>query len=152
MSIFRYQNIKNNNSIMRISHFNPRGLFPSIFLTTLLSLVLSAANAQQKPSDYYGFEPGSDGNLFTYEELIKYLQEVDAVSARMQMTEIGNSPEGRPMYIAFFSSEENIAALDDLRQINRKLALDPDLPEQELKEMMQEFEAGQRRRGQQMGK
>ena len=28
-----------------------------------------------KPADYFGFEPGSDRNLFTYEQLIAYLQE-----------------------------------------------------------------------------
>ena len=47
----------------------------------------------------------------------------------MLMTEIGHSPEGRPMYIAFISSEKNITDLENLRQINKELALDYTLSE-----------------------
>ncbi len=35
------------------------------------------------------------------------------------------------MYIAFISSEENLKNLEELKEINRRLALDPDIPGQE---------------------
>ena len=88
--------------------------------------------AQQKPIEFFGFEPGSDRELFTYEELISYLQDLDAASDRLTMVEIGKSPLGRTMYIAFLSSSGNLSRLDEFKAINKRLALDPDIPDGEL--------------------
>jgi hypothetical protein len=88
-----------------------------------------------KPSDYFGFEPGSDRNLFTYEQLVSYLQELDRQSPRIKMEEIGTSPEGRTMYIAFISSEENISKLDEYKVVNRELALNAEIEKSELDKM-----------------
>ncbi|MFH1936894.1 MAG: peptidase M14, partial [Bacteroidota bacterium] len=90
----------------------------------------------QTPQEYFGFKPGSDRNLFGYEKLIDYLNLLDQSSSRLLMRKIGSSPEGRPMYIAFISSEENIRNLDTLREINEQLALNPDLTDQQRKEMI----------------
>ncbi|MCK4747925.1 MAG: hypothetical protein KAT15_12835, partial [Bacteroidales bacterium] len=115
-------------------------MFPYGKLKTLLTTVLLVhailLNAQQKPLDYFSFEPGSDRNLFTYEELIDYLQSLDAASDRLKMVEIGKSPQGRSMYIAFLSSADNLARLDELKEINRSLALEPDIPSGEKQEML----------------
>ncbi|MFH0756655.1 MAG: M14 metallopeptidase family protein [Bacteroidota bacterium] len=91
-----------------------------------------------KPSDYFGFEPGSDRNLFTYEQLVSYMQELDRQSPRIKMEEIGTSPEGRTMYIAFISSEENISKLDDYKVVNRELALNAEIEKSELDKMTTE--------------
>ncbi len=99
-------------------------LFLSIF-AFLISLFTWAQ--VQSPKDFFGFEPGTDRMLFNYEQLISYLQKLDDASGMVRMVEIGKSPMGKPMYICFISSEENIARLDELKEINRKLALDPDL-------------------------
>jgi len=90
-----------------------------------------------KPSDFFGFEPGSDRNLFTYEQLIEYLVKLDGESDRIHLEEIGHSPMGRPIFIAFISSEENIANLEAMKQVNRELALNPDIDPQVLEEMVQ---------------
>ncbi len=74
--------------------------------------------------------------LFNYEQLISYLQKLDDASGMVKMIEIGQSPMGKPMYICFISSEENITRLDELKEINRKLALDADLTEQERDSMI----------------
>ncbi len=66
-------------------------------------------------------------NLFDYEQLIDYFKKLDESSQRLEMREIGKSPMGKPMYIIFISSKENIKNLDDLGEINKKLAIDPDL-------------------------
>jgi hypothetical protein len=84
-----------------------------------------------EPTDFFGFEPGADRMLFNYEPLIAYLQELEKVSDRIELREIGNSPMGKPIYIAFISSPENIARLDELKEINRRLALHGDISEEE---------------------
>ncbi len=104
-----------------------------VTMIVLIMIMLPVLMAQQKPSDYFGFQPGSDGNLFTYEELISYLQKLDEASDKLKMVEIGHSPEGRQMYIAFISSADNLNNLDRLKVINKRLALDTDIPSRKRK-------------------
>ena len=120
--------------------------------SNLLSLVISFAilavfvtpqqlNAQSeipKPEEHFGFVPGSDYMLFTYEQLIEYLEKLDKASPMLKLVENGQSPMGRKMYIAFISSEENINNLDRLREINKELALNPDLSEAQQAEYIRE--------------
>ena len=93
-------------------------------------------SSKTKPSAFFGFEPGSDRNLFTYEQLIEYLVKLDGESERIYMEEIGHSPMGKPMYIAFISSEENIANLEAMKKVNRELALNPDIDPELLQGMI----------------
>src|SRR5512138_3174775 len=65
----------------------------------------------ESPAEYFGFEPGVDRMLFNYEQLISYLQKLDEASGMVKMLEIGRSEMGKPMFICFISSEENIARL-----------------------------------------
>ncbi|MEN8229605.1 MAG: M14 metallopeptidase family protein [Bacteroidota bacterium] len=113
-----------------------------IFLVVTLFVSLLGMMAQggsiTKPVDFFGFEPGSDRNLFTYEQLIQYLEQLDGESPRLKLEEIGNSPMGKPMYIAFISSEENIENLEALKEINRELALNASLEKGKLKGMISE--------------
>ncbi len=109
----------------------------AVIFATCLILSAVIAEAQQKPKDYFRFEPGSDRNLISYEELIGYLQGLDDVSDRLKMLEIGKSPQGRTMYIAFLSSAENISMLEDLKEINKRLALDPDIPSGEKQALLE---------------
>ncbi|MCK5066701.1 MAG: hypothetical protein KAR16_04660, partial [Bacteroidales bacterium] len=111
-----------------------------IFLLAALLFSLVGLVAQSgsfsKPSDFFGFEPGSDRNLFTYEQLIEYMVKLDGESDRIKMEEIGHSPMGRPMYIAFISSEANIANLDAMKSVNRELALNPAIDPETLQGMI----------------
>jgi hypothetical protein len=100
----------------------------------MISIIL--LQAQREPAEFFGFQPGSDRNLFSYEQLIAYLQELDSASDRLEMVEIGQSPMGKTMYIAFLSSAGNIASLRDLKEVNKRLALDPEIPSGELTEML----------------
>ena len=98
-------------------------------------LIHAQNNAPVSPGVFFGFEPGSDRNLFDYGQLIDYLKKLDNSSDRVEMREIGKSPMGKPMYIVFISSAENIKRLDELGQINKKLALDPDLKVEEVNDL-----------------
>jgi len=97
-----------------------------------------AQSAIPKPEEHFGFVPGSDYMLFSYEQLIGYLEKLDKASPMLKLVENGQSPMGRKMYIAFISSEENIHNLDRLREINKELALNPDLTESEQDEYIKD--------------
>jgi len=118
--------------------FSPmaRSVILTLFFFLWGSVSLQATTAQSSPpvltpAEHFGFKPGADRMLFDYEELTSYLQKLDAASPRLKLVEIGKSPLGKPMYIAFVSSEDNINRLDRLKEINRKLALEPGLSESE---------------------
>jgi len=104
----------------------------------IISFITAHAGAAEipVPEDFFGFDPGTDGRMFDYGELINYLNGVDEMSPRMRMARIGESPMGRDMYIAFISTEENINRLEELREINRKLALSHDLSETEREDLI----------------
>jgi len=102
-----------------------------------ISMQLHAQNLQT-PEQFFGFKPGADRMLFTYERLIEYLKIADQNSDRLKLLEIGKSPMGKPIYIAFFSSKENIANLNKLKEINKQLALNPAIPATEKAKMIKE--------------
>ncbi len=118
----------------------------TLFCLGLIFLILAQLISHKKlfsqnqnilsPEAYFGFIPGADRELFDYEQLIGYLQLLDEKSGRFEMRKIGVSPLGKPMYIAFISSEENINNLDRLREINENLALDPGLAFEEVDQMV----------------
>jgi len=108
-----------------------------MFNVCLLNLSPGITQEVTKPADFFGFNPGADRMLFKYEPLISYLQELEKASDRIELREIGTSPLGKPMYIAFISSPENIARLDELKDINRRLALLGEINEEERTELIQ---------------
>ncbi len=94
-----------------------------LFISILCGTPLKAQKGQS-PESFFGFIPGSDGNLFDYNQLIAYFKQLDDASPRLLLKEIGLSPMGKKMYILFVSSPQNLEKLDRYKEINRKLALD----------------------------
>lgn len=135
-------------SILNTSHPSKLGVFMRrmirtntffIFVITLFFVFLASSNLYSQiitPEKYFGFQPGTDRNLFNYDPLIDYLQKLDEVSPKLKMVNIGTSPLGKEMYIAFISSEENIQNLDKLKGINKELALNPNILDAELSNMI----------------
>lgn len=118
-------------------------LLASLLLIGFLLVFSSNLNAQTSnqmlsPEKHFGFKPGADRMLFNYEELIEYLQLLDAASPKLKMINIGASPNGKPMYIAFISSAKNIENLDRLKVINKALAKDPNLSDKDVNAMIEE--------------
>ncbi len=108
--------------------------FPIVFVLFQLPGVsgLSATPAPvPTPESYFGYTPGADRKLMTYEEQIAYLEKLSASSDRILLKKEGESPMGKPMYLCFISAPENIRNLDALKEINRKLALEPALSSSE---------------------
>ena len=87
--------------------------------------------APPSPEAFFSFRPGAEGKLLDYGQIIDYLKVLDKASPRLEMRQVGETPMGKPMFAVFISSEANIARLDELEKINRRLALDPAIPEAE---------------------
>lgn len=124
---------------MKLKYFNSLSwFFILVFFIVFFAPYVDARTEQiiVPPEKYFGFKPGDDRMLFDYEALIGYLKKVDEASPRLKLVEIGQSPMGKRIYIAFISTKENINNLDNLKGINRKLALKPDIPMQERKKLI----------------
>jgi hypothetical protein len=74
------------------------------------------------PAEVYGFEPGTDGRLASWNEIVEYLKRVGVGSERVITEEVGESTEGRPFLLTKTPSPENLARLDRLAEISRGLA------------------------------
>ncbi|MDQ6705664.1 MAG: peptidase M14, partial [Acidobacteriota bacterium] len=75
------------------------------------------------PREHLGFTPGDDYKLADYAQISGYFQKLAAASDRIKVVEFGRSSLGKPMYAAFISEPENLAKLDQYRELNRQLAL-----------------------------
>jgi hypothetical protein len=87
----------------------------------LLGTVAGVAEVP-KPADVFGFEPGADYKIADYGQVLEYFRLLDKGSDRVQLKEIGQSVEGRPLLLVYISSKDNIARLDHFRSISEKLA------------------------------
>ncbi len=92
-----------------------------------LCLAGSLASAQPSPPGRsLGFEVGSDRNLADWGQIVGYFEHLAKESPRLRLETVGRSTEDRPFLLAYVSSPENLAKLEDFRQIQRRLA-DPRL-------------------------
>ncbi|MGD8440074.1 MAG: peptidase M14, partial [Holophagae bacterium] len=96
-------------------------------LVALLLCSAGLASAQDRPdpvvpvpSDVFGFTPGDDGKLIDYSQLVDYLHRAAEASPRVEVREVGRTTLDRPMVLALISSPDNLARIDELREINRR--------------------------------
>lgn len=102
----------------------PGGAAVLAVASAALLLAPAPARAQDVPTpeSVIGFELGSDYRLADYDQIAGYYRQLDEASDRMVLREIGTSVQGRPMYVAYVSSRENLQNLDRYRDISRQLA------------------------------
>jgi hypothetical protein len=92
-------------------------------LTVAIPIALGAqGRAIPSPESVFGFAPGADLKLATYDQVLGYFRQVDALSDRVRMVEAGATSQGRTMHFALVSSAANLANLDRYREIGRRLA------------------------------
>lgn len=92
-----------------------------LYLSALLSLFCLSAFAQvQSPELYFN---KTKGEKFTpHHRLVDYVNHAADKSPLVQVMQYGWTNEDRPLLLAFISTEENLARLEDIRQQNLSLA------------------------------
>jgi len=93
------------------------------------------------PEEFFGFRIGTDGELARYPKILEYFQHLSKTTNRIKYQELGKTTMGNPYVLATISAPENLAQLDKLVVINRRLANPRGLPEAEAKRLAQEGRA-----------
>jgi hypothetical protein len=110
-------------------------LIPLLIVVLLPALV---AAQTQTPEQFFGFRPGTDGELARYPKLVEYLQHLARTTDRVKFEVVGKSTMNNDYVLAVISSPQNLAKLDRLTQITRRLADPRGLSEQDAQALIQE--------------
>ncbi|MFQ5641233.1 MAG: M14 metallopeptidase family protein [bacterium] len=106
---------------MYLSKSNP--IISFILFFSIVIFVPTVLQSQAPhPKDVFGFTPGDDYKLATYDQMLDYYQQLDAVSDRVQVREIGKTVLGKPMLLLFISSKENMRQMERWRSTSEQLA------------------------------
>ncbi len=79
-----------------------------------------AQNTLQDPGSFLGYELGT--RFSRHSAVVDYFQHVSSQSDRVQTLSYGQTNEGRPLVVAFVSSPQNMARLEQIRHDNLRLA------------------------------
>ncbi|MCL4820921.1 MAG: peptidase M14 [Vicinamibacteria bacterium] len=113
-----------------------------VAVALLVAALAPAARAEAPtPESVIGFAPGTDRKLADFGQIHEYFRRLDAASDRLKLVEFGRSEEGRPLLVAFISSERNLKALDRHRDVARQLALGRGLDEKRARALAEEGRA-----------
>ena len=112
----------------------------SLLVAAVVGLLVQAA-APQAPDQYFGIKIGADGELARYPKIVEYLQHLSKSTNRVKFEERGKTTMGNPYVLATISAPENLAKLNRLVEINRRLADPRGLTEAEAKRLAQEGRA-----------
>src|SRR3954451_1503619 len=74
------------------------------------------------PASVFGFEPGADYKLATYDQSIEYFRRLAASSKYIRLVEAGKTSQGRTMYFALISTPDNLSRMERNREIWQRLA------------------------------
>lgn len=105
----------------------------SLFFGILFAYFVANGQPVPTPQQHFGFNMGDDYQLANYTQTEAYFQKLAASSNRARFITIGKTEEGRDQFMLIVSSPENLAKMDQYKDISRKLALAEGLTEAEAK-------------------
>jgi hypothetical protein len=74
------------------------------------------------PESIFGFAPGADYKLATYDQTIAYFRALSGSSKYIRLVETGRTTQERPFYFALISHPRNLDRIERHREIARQLA------------------------------
>ena len=74
------------------------------------------------PQDVFGFVPGDDRKLASWNQVLIYFDKLDQASDRVIFEALGKSTMDVPFVMATISAPQNLARLDEYRKLQNLLA------------------------------
>ena len=106
-----------------------------------LAQITSAQKKVTSPEEFFGFQLGSDRNIARWDKIVHYFEVLERESSNIKVIDMGPSTMGHPFLLLIISSEENLANLDRLKQVNAKLSDPRGIAEAEIKKLIKEGKA-----------
>ena len=78
-------------------------------------------NTIPAPEKFFGHPIGADRKLVNWKRAAAYFQQLDRLSNRVKVTEIGKTTHNRPFLLIQVSSEKNISKLDKYKALQQRL-------------------------------
>ena len=110
-------------------------------LILLSSMEVEAQNTITTPEDFFGFQMGADRQLARWDRIVEYYYQLEKESDRLKVINMGPSSEGHPFLLLVITSPENLADLDKLQMINKKISDPRGVPQEEIDKYVQEGKA-----------
>ena len=105
------------------------------------TMLVAASRPLPTPESVFGFKPGADYKLATYDQSIAYLRALAASTNYVKLMEAGKTTQGRTIYFALVSAPKNLARIDRLREIAQRLAHPQGLTDAEARTLAREGRA-----------
>jgi murein tripeptide amidase MpaA len=96
--------------------------FGLAFAAVLLASASAAAQGVPTPRQFFGFDMGEDRKLADWGQLTSYYEALARTSPRIDVDTLGATTRGRPFVMLTITSPENHARLEELHEIQMKLA------------------------------
>lgn len=90
------------------------------------------------PEQFFGVRPGSDRVMIRWDKLCEYYYELDSLSDKLIVENIGKTSEGNDFLILYVSSPENLKKLEHYRKISKTLADPRGLSKEEISALSDE--------------
>jgi hypothetical protein len=113
----------------------------TLALLVVAPVALLAQRGLPTPDSVFGFRPGADYKLATYDQSVDYFKKLAASTKSMKIVDAGKTSQGRTMYFALISTPDNLSKLDRYREIARRLAHPQGLSDPEARRLARDGKA-----------
>jgi len=93
------------------------------------------------PKEFFGFQLGSDRKIARWDKIVKYFNKLQEQNDKIKVIDMGPTTEGNPFLLVIISSAKNLSNLENLREINNKLADPEGLSKEEVERLIMEGKA-----------
>jgi hypothetical protein len=90
------------------------------------------------PVTRFGFMPGADRKLIRWPDLVEYFQDLADASDRIRIDHLGTVSGDQPFVMLTISSAENLSRLDELNEVQKRLADPRHLSEDEIADLVEQ--------------
>ena len=111
--------MKPRRTYLRLAHVS------AVLACTWMTALQPAAALGQEiptPEEFFGFQMGADRKLARWDRLVEYYDLLGERSPRLIVEHMGPTTMGNPFLALYLSSPDNLARLEELRQINAVLS------------------------------
>jgi len=100
--------------------YTPR-ILASSFLMALLMVGAAGAQSIPTPADHFGHQIGADRKLVGWDGAVEYMRMVGDRSGRVNVREMGQSTDGRPLLLLEISASGTVANIEEYKALQQRL-------------------------------